>query len=360
MHMHWNTSEQFVSWFRKTYLDGNLTIKPPYQRKPVWAAKQKCKLIETILLGLPIPEIFIQQSTTPEGDTTYAIVDGQQRIRTVLQFIGADLDPDQQESNKFVLELLPDDSKWKGLTFSMLSDEEKKDFYGYRFVVRYLNTNSDEQVRDMFRRLNQFLTPLKPQELRNAIYSGPFAQLAENLGDSEYWAENGIVGPASIRRMGDIEFISELLIGVMHGPQGGSSSVIDAYYAEYEDYEDSFPEQVRTRRLFGETLRIIQAALPEIKQTRWSNKSDFYTLFVGIATLLRTAELPGDRLQDLRDRLLGFAEEIEEWISDPTAKKRQEVIDYVRAVEKGANDKKRRAVRQKALNSVIEELFRAK
>ena len=95
--MEWNASEHPVSWFRKTYLEGSLEIKPPYQRKPVWAGRQKCRLIETILMNLPIPEIFIQQSTSAEGETTYAIVDGQQRIRTVLQFIGADRDPDEQE-----------------------------------------------------------------------------------------------------------------------------------------------------------------------------------------------------------------------------------------------------------------------
>src|SRR5439155_17107472 len=289
--LNFNSNEHPLNWFRDRYRDNTLKIKPPYQRKPFWAARQKCYLIESILMGLPVPEIYIQQTTSPEGETTYAIVDGQQRVRTVLQFIGSETDPDVQEFNKFVLDKLGDSSKWKNLSFADLEPEEKRVFYGYRFAVRYLNTDSDDEVRDMFRRLNKFLTPLKPQELRNATYMGPFIQLAVKLADNEYWAENRIVTPASIRRMGDVEFISELLIGVLHGPQGGSERIIDEYYIQYEDYEDEFPQQRRVHKLFEETLSTIQQILPDIKETRWSNKTDFYTLFVGLASLLRTHEL---------------------------------------------------------------------
>src|SRR6266699_6455146 len=134
--------------------------------------------------------------------------------------------------------MLPPESDWRNKSFTDLSDDEKKGFYGYKFAVRYLNTESDPEVRDMFERLNRFLTPLKPQELRNSRFTGPFVQLTVKLADDEYWAENRIVTAAQIRRMGDVEFVSELLIGVLHGPQGGSAKVIDEYYVQYEDYED--------------------------------------------------------------------------------------------------------------------------
>jgi uncharacterized protein with ParB-like and HNH nuclease domain len=105
--MDFNSSEETISWFRDRYREGTLKIKPPYQRKPVWAARQKCSLVESILLQLPVPEIYVQRSTTPDGVTSYAIVDGQQRLRTVLQFVGSETDPDRMEHNKFVLDKLP-------------------------------------------------------------------------------------------------------------------------------------------------------------------------------------------------------------------------------------------------------------
>lgn len=358
--MNYNSTEHPLSWFRDRYRDNTLKIKPPYQRKPVWAARQKCYLVESILMGLPVPEIYIQQTTSPEGETTYAIVDGQQRIRTVLQFIGSETDPDVQEFNKFVLDKLDDASKWKNLSFAELEQEEKKTLYGYKFAVRSLNTESDDEVRDMFRRLNKFLTPLKPQELRNATYMGPFIHLAEKLADSEYWAENRIVTAASIRRMGDVEFVSELLIGVLHGPQGGSERIIDEYYKQYEDYEDEFPEQRRTHKLFEETLVIIQQILPDIKETRWSNKTDFYTLFVGVASLLRTHDLPKANTTKVKKSLIEFEREIDRRLGNEEANVSKNAVDYVRAVEKGANDKRRRADRQEALLNVLRGFFKKK
>ena len=358
--MDFQSTVQTISWFRDRYREGTLTIKPPYQRKPVWAARQKCYLIESILIGLPVPEIYIQQTTSPEGDTTYAIVDGQQRIRTVLQFIGFEADPAEQEYNKFSLDKLDNDSPWKNRAFGELSDEEKKNFYGYRFALRYLNTDSNDEVRDMFRRLNKFLIPLKPQELRNATFTGPFVSLVLRLADDEYWVENRIVTPASIRRMGDVEFVSELLIGVLHGPQGGSAKVIDEYYRQYEDYEDEFPDQRRAQRLFDETLRTIERIFPDIKGMRWSNKTDFYTLFVALASLLRSNRLPTNTFPQVRREIEGFGKQIDQRLADGEAKVRKEAINYVRAVEKGANDKKRRADRQAALSNVIEPYFRRK
>jgi hypothetical protein len=358
--MNYESSIQTVSWFHDRYREGSLTISPPYQRKPVWAARQKCYLIESILLGLPVPEVFVQQKTSPEGKTTCAIVDGQQRIRTILQFIGSEVDPGEQEYNKFRLDKLDVESPLRDLGFADLSADQKKAFFGYRFVVRYLNTESDDEVRDMFRRLNKFLTPLKPQELRNATYNGPFVRLVLHLADSEYWAENRIVTPSSIRRMGDVEFVSELLIGVMHGPQGGSSRVIDDYYKQYEDYEEEFPSQRRTERLFEDTLGAVQSILPEIKQTRWGNKTDFYTLFVAVANLLKTSELTSSKFPQARKSVLAFAAKVDERLADETVEVENEVMEYVRAVEKGANDKARRAARYAILVALMEPFFRAK
>ncbi|MBN2019001.1 MAG: DUF262 domain-containing protein [Sedimentisphaerales bacterium] len=358
--MEFNSSEQTVVWFKDRYLEDTLTIRPPYQRKPIWSAKQKCYLVESILLGLPVPEIYIQQSISARGESTYAIVDGQQRIRSVLQFVGSENDPMESEQNKFPLDKLKSDSQWRNKTFDELSEEEKRRFYGYKFVVRYLNTDNDDEVRDIFQRLNKYLTPLKPQELRNATYTGPFIKLAEKLADDEYWAENRIVTPAAIRRMTDIEFMSELLIGVMHGPQGGSARIIDEYYKQYEDYEDQFPDQLRAERLFALTLETVQRILPEIKGTRWGNKTDFYTLFVALAYLLRSAKLSQKKNKDIRRSLDNFAREIDRRLRDEDADVSEKAIEYVRAVEKGANEKKRRADRQAALIGIINRYFEPK
>jgi hypothetical protein len=355
--MDFDSTVQAISWFRDRYREGTLVIRPPYQRKPVWAARQKCYLIESILLRLPVPELFIQQVTTPDGDTTYAVVDGQQRIRTVLQFVGAETEQGEEQFNKFVLDKLEPQSPWRNLTFAELDDDTRRLFYGYKFAVRYLETSSEAEVREMFRRLNKFQAPLKPQELRNATYTGPFARLASTLADSDYWAENRIVPARSIRNMGDVEFIAELLIGVQHGPQGGSPRVIDDYYSLYEDYDDEFPGQRDMRRLFMTTLRFVQDLLPGIGETRWSNKTDFYSLFVAIAHELRLKTYKEASLAPLREELTRFEDQITAQLAQDEPAVRREVATYIRAVQRGANDKARRAERHSSLLSVISPFF---
>jgi len=358
--MDFNCSIQNLGWFHDRYREGTLEIRPPFQRKPVWAARQKCYLIESILMSLPIPEIFVQQKTSPEGKTTFVVVDGQQRIRSVLQFIGSERDPAESQYNKFSLDKLEADSAWYDYAFNDLQSEQRIAFFEYKFAVRYLNTGSDSEVRDMFKRLNMFLTPLNPQELRNATYKGPFISAAYELANNEYWAENKIVSPKSIRRMGDIQFVSELLIAVMHGPQGGSSKIVDDYYQQYEDFEEEFPEQRRAIRLFKATLDAVHRIFPEIKEIRWSNKTDFYSLFAAAASLLRNSELVETMVPQVRSRLVEFANDVDKRLGDQTADVGANVIQYVRAVEKGANDKPRRADRHEVLVNLLQPYFAPK
>lgn len=358
--MNFGPSPQLISWFRDRYVEGSLTIKPPYQRRPVWAKKQKCYLIESILLGFPIPEIYVQNTTSIEGDTKYAIVDGQQRIRAILQFIGVDNDPTEEEFSKFALDKLPLGSPWKDKSFSDLNEVEKKKFYNYQLAVRLLQTESEPELRDMFERLNKYLTPAKPQELRNARFSGPFLKMVEALANEDYWAENRIVSPQLIRRMGDFEFISELVIGVLHGPQGGSPTVIDDYYSTYEDYDDEFPGQRRAKKLFEQTLDAVKKLFPNIKETRWGNKTDFYSLFVAITVLLKSHDFPQKNYSKVASALKALADEVDLRLSDEEAQVSQNSVDYVRAVEKGANDKARRADRHAVILNVISRYFTAK
>ena len=342
-----------ISWFRDHYLNGGLAIKPPFQRRPVWTPKQKCYLIETVLLDLPIPEIYVQRSVTAQGIETFAIVDGQQRIRSILQFIGSEADEEEREFNGFVLDKLDSTSDWRGLSFADLSDDQKKAFFSYEFTVRYLYTENDEDTKDVFRRLNKYLTPLRPQELRNATYNGPFAKLAEKLADDEYWAENKIITSASIRRQGDVEFVSELMIGAMHGPQGGAPSIIDQYYATYEDYDEEFPGQRALLAAFRNTLNAVRDIVPRVRELRWGNKTDFYTIFVVFAHLFRKKRPKQREKSRLRRILAEFATEVDDAGAGENGHVSEEAIRYVKAVQKGANDKARRAARHEALSTVM-------
>ena len=362
--MKFNSTEQPLIWFRDRYSAGELVIKPPYQRKPVWAMKQKCFLIESILLGLPVPEVYIQhivETAGGEEKSKYYVVDGQQRIRTVLQFIGADLDESEQEFNKFALEKLPETSTFRNITYATLSDTQRQAFLQFRFAVRSLELADEDAVRDMFRRLNRYLTKLNDQELRNATFTGPFTQAALRLADSNFWLGSGLVSPGQVRRMKDVEFVSELLIGVLHGPQGGSAKIIDDYYHRFEDFDEEFPGQKLALRRFDETMNTVREMSPADEDSRFrSNRTDFYTLFVATAFLLRDHELPKSKRSAARAALTSFETAVNARMANSTKKAPARVVNYVDAVEKGANEKARRAERHLAIIEVLQAEFKAR
>lgn len=364
--MRFEAGTQTIGWIQKEFKEGTITLRPPYQRKPVWAARQKCYLIESILMGMPVPEVFVHETTKPDGSSLHAIVDGQQRIRAVLQFIGLSTpEEDEQEFTGFSLDKLDpkgSPSVFAGKRFTDLTSDERVKFYEYKFHLRYLYTSDEQELRSMFARLNRYLTALNAQELRHATYVGPFPLLAETLAENEYWLNSGLIGRAMIRRLGDVDFVSQLLIGIIHGPEGGSASIVDEYYRTYEDYDvdEGIPNQRRIRKLFDGTLAYVQELFPDLKadESRWGNRADFYSLFVALAEVGRAHEFPRARHTGaLRSALGKFAKDVDRRLTNENVRVTADVVDYVRAIEKGVNDKARRADRHRVLLTLIEDIL---
>ncbi len=354
--MRFNSSEGTISWFKDRYMDGTLTIRPSYQRNAVWMERQKAYLVETVLKGLPIPEVFIHTTVDEDGKSEYGVVDGQQRISALLQFIGTDFGDDADDYDAFTLSKIETDSAWYGKAFKDLTPEQRADFYSYKLSIRYLESINEDEIKEMFRRLNKFTSPLKPAELRNATYAGPFALLASKLADdnADYLAENRIITAQSIRRMADVEYLAELLIGVLNGPQGGGAADIDSYYVSFEDFEDEFPGEREAKKLLRSTFAKIDSLLPNIVSTRWSNKSDFYSLFLVLSEMQKHGIWDAGK-EDLCARALqSFGTEVSEYLSDEEIKASESVRSYARAVGKGANEKSRRAARHVALRNFLD------
>jgi hypothetical protein len=354
---------QSVAWFQDHYKNARLTLRPPFQRKPVWTDKQRCSLIESILLDIPVPEVYVQVVSNEDGGEEFGVVDGQQRLRTILQFIGIKAEADQhahEDNNAFKLDKLPATSIWKDKFFTDVTGDHRKKFFQYEICVRFLYTEDGKEVEDIFKRLNKFTMPLKAQELRNATYHGAFARLAEKLADKEYWAVNRLITPAYIRRMGDIEMMSDLLIGLIHGPQGGSARIIDQYYEQYEQYEDEIPGQAKLESLFDRTLKAIEDIFPDISAVpRWGNRADFYTLFQALGSQLNTHDLKATK-KPLAKALTDFAEAVDKSLASPPTAVSAAAKKYARAIEKGSNDRARRADRHEALVEIIKPFLKEK
>ena len=231
-----NSTTHNIAWIQKRYIQDEITLEAPFQRNPVWTTKQKAYLIDTILRGYPIPELYIQEYTDAEGNDVYVVVDGQQRIRACVEYVAGEFGLDREDS-----------PEWAEMKFDDLGEVYKKKIYSYNFVVRTLPEMDHQQLREMFQRLNRNTIALNSQELRHATYWGEFIGCVEGLAEDTRWTELGVFTPNDVRRMLDIEYISELLIGHLHGIQNKKDS-LDGYY---ELYEQEFEERRRVESLFN-------------------------------------------------------------------------------------------------------------
>ena len=261
------TAPRSILWFKHVHERNELEMKPPFQRNPVWTEKQKSYLIDSILNEYPVPEIYMQEIVSEKGEVKYVIVDGQQRIRAVLEFV----------NNEFAID--PKDSpQWANLTFEELRPEEKKRIYEYDFVARYLPDIDDTQIRAIFGRLNRNNVILNAQELRQATYWGPFIKTMNEIAENENWAKLDIFTSNDIKRMLDVEFVSELTIAILNGHQN-KKLTIEKYY---QLYENEFSYRNYIKELFDVVLRELLTVMPS-DTNRWYKRTDFYSLFIVFA-----------------------------------------------------------------------------
>ncbi|HBS1998653.1 DUF262 domain-containing protein [Klebsiella pneumoniae] len=149
----------------------NVIFIPEYQRDFTWDEKRQSKLIESILLGLPIPFIFVAENS----DGAWEIVDGSQRIRTIHAFV----------NNKLKLAGLDSLDTANNFLFQDFDESRQGKFLdsALRIIVLSEETTEDNK-RDMFERINRGSDLLKPMEKRKGIYTGPFTEFIYEYADN--------------------------------------------------------------------------------------------------------------------------------------------------------------------------------
>jgi hypothetical protein len=338
-----HTTHRTVSWFRKAFLNDELELAAPFQRNPVWSVVQKAYLIDTILNGLPIPELYMQDVGDEEGDERHIVVDGQQRIRAVLDFVQGAYSLEGEEVTK----------KWRDLSFEELGAEEKKTVFGYKFVVRILPAMEEEGIRKIFSRLNRNVVALNDQELRNATYWGPFIKAIQYMADDDpFWAESGLFSANDHRRMLDHEYLSELAIAYLHGPQNKKDR-LDYYY---QLYEERFEDRDRLISTFRKVTAEIEKLIIRLAGTRWKKKSDFYTLFLALAP--KEGEFPwsADYRAKISGRLEEFGARVDNLLRLVEAEwetQDHNVVAYARNVARAASDRANRSARDAAFSCFV-------
>jgi Protein of unknown function DUF262 len=249
-----------------------LVLQPKFQRRPVWGDKARSYLIDTIIRGKPIPQIYMRQDINPKTrKTVREIVDGQQRLHTVLLFL--------QDGFKISRSHHPD---FGGRTFSGLDQDTQRDILKYEFVVDLLQDMPDNEVFNVFARINTYAEKLKAQELRNAKYFGDFKSCVYALAEefTAFFIANKVFTAKSVMRMAEAEFISDLLLAQQEGIQAGAKGVLDA---AYKKYDDEFPSRGTHEERFREVIEIIKRIFgPDLAESEFRAIRLFYPLFCAV------------------------------------------------------------------------------
>ncbi|GAB3996013.1 DUF262 domain-containing protein [Nocardioides marmoraquaticus] len=268
----------FLSWQRS----GTLDLSPEFQRRSVWKRGAKSYLVDTVHRGLPVPLVFLRDRLDlATGLNVREVVDGQQRLRTLLSFIDprciADFRPD---ADQFVVSATHDRTI-AGRTFDELQDESKKKILGYEFSVQALPENfSNKQVLEVFARLNSTGQRLNAQELRNAAHFGELKTLMYSLAYKwmDQWLAWGVYTPEQISRMNEVEMVSDLSYNVMHGLSGKSQPRLNRFYASNDDV---FEHAGELARQFDAVMECIDEVYGDLMaKSVFSREVHFFTLWI--------------------------------------------------------------------------------
>ncbi|MFK5892976.1 MAG: DUF262 domain-containing protein [Pseudomonadota bacterium] len=164
-------------------------IIPDYQRNFVWNKKQSSLLIESFLIGLPVPQVFLYVN----NENKYEVIDGQQRITSIIYFMDGYFGDENYHGNKQVFRLvnLGETSPFLNKKYTDLDDKWKRKLEGsiLRAInIKQLNPKGENTCAyHIFERLNTGGTPLKPQEIRNVVYRGGFIDKLKELNEYNGW-----------------------------------------------------------------------------------------------------------------------------------------------------------------------------
>jgi hypothetical protein len=174
-----------------------LDLGPEFQRELVWNTRQKSELIESILMGIPLPLFYVKE----DEEGVYIIVDGKQRLSTMFDFI----------DNKFALGSLKILKEYKGRYFKNLPPAEQSRIEDFALTLHVIKPPTSDQVTfDLFDRVNRSGTRLNNQEMRNALYQGNVTRILKILAATEEF-KMAVGGEDLSKRMKDRYMILRFL-----------------------------------------------------------------------------------------------------------------------------------------------------
>jgi hypothetical protein len=255
--------------------EGKLIPRPEFQRRLVWSRDDKNHFLDSIIQGYPFPEIYFADGDVnlESGEGTQLLVDGLQRVSTLIQYFDAD----------------PSLKLTTVEAYKDLHDDQKKAFLQYDVAVRDLGSLTKEQIIEVFRRLNATKYSLKDIEINNAVYAGKLKIFCEEFSQSTFFENHKVFNALDYKRMGDLKFSLSLVATIIQGYFNRDEAFEDLL----SRYNDDFPDADLIKERITNTIEFIEECNFESKSRAWK-KADLFTLFTEID---RALHIDGRKLQ---------------------------------------------------------------
>jgi hypothetical protein len=278
--------------------DGAIFI-PTFQRGYVWNIYRASRFIESLLLGLPVPAIFLSKD---EKTQKLLVIDGQQRLRTLQYFYNGVFEP---TGTAFRLRQVQ--SRYESQTYKTLREEDRlrlDDSILHAIIVKQEKPDEDQSsVYHIFERLNTGGVFLQPQEIRSCVYHGAFSQLLADLNSNSHW--RAVFGGISTR-MRDQELILRFFALYYNSDEYTKpmKEFLNRFMKRYRDIARA--KAVEFQQIFEATARTIHQTLGPraFKPTKAVNAALCDSVMVGIARRLSTGPInASDQLKAAYDEL---------------------------------------------------------
>jgi hypothetical protein len=291
-----HTIDQLTLMFRNRQID----LNPGFQRRSVWTTNDRRRLIQSIVDGYPIPSVFLYRRST-NGRIIYDVIDGKQRLETVFMF--TKLGRFKREWFDAKLDLGEGFDWYDWPTLCRYFPDQRAAFSTYKIHTVEI-TGDLAQIIDLFVRINSTGKRLTSGEKRHAkFYTSPFLKEAERLVSKfhRYLLDTRVLSPAQIDRMKGTELFAELLMAIHKAGVINKKTALDRAIGNESINGNTLH---RLSREFVGTMTLVKRMFPDLKQTRFHNTAEFYTLFMLVWEMSHEEDFV---LHDKRRNRIAFA-----------------------------------------------------
>lgn len=288
-----NFGERTINELLLIFRNRQMNLEPGFQRKSVWSSMDRRRLVQSILSNYPVPSIFLYQRNH-RGRIVYDVIDGKQRLETILMFAGTG----RFRPDRFDVKLeLGNGLQWYDWADLRRNHTARHQFETYKIqTVEVTGDLSD--IVDLFVRINSTGKRLTSGEKRHAkFYNSPFLKEAERLVSKfqRHLLQQKILSQAQIDRMKGTELFAELLMSIHNGGPINKKTSLDRAIGNESVNGNTLH---RLSREFVATVNLLKRMFPDLRQTRFHNTAEFYSLFMLVWEMSRDGFILHDKARN--------------------------------------------------------------